>query len=191
MKPENDLPQGATGGGRLSNVAKQIHMEISQDSQNFVSPNTVKTVAIDKLDYENGMINLANAATPQHQTTTEIFSSRYLPTTVSKNYLITTPTIIDGKITDQNTAQIWFEVLPHQTYEIYKNDILQAVINNKTGIYTHNDKNMQQYNSYQVIASLNGEQKQASNQITLCSSTQKQMSSFNNAAPNKRVPWFF
>ena len=192
MKPENDLPQGATGGGRLANAAKQIHMTIATPNQEFSRPSSVKTVRLDKLDYANGVINLANAATPEYETITDLFSARYQPNNVSKNYLITTPTVIDGRITDQNAAEIWFEVLPHQTYEIYKNNILQAVINQKSGVQTFTDKNPQQYNCYHVVASLNGEQKISSNQVTLYLPCENILSiNAGNAGENKRVPWYF
>lgn len=192
MKPENDLPQGATGGGRLGNVAQQIHNAISQPDVHFTCPRSVKSVRLDKLDYQNGVLNLASAVTPEHETTTALFSSRYQPTTVSKNYLITTPTTIDGKITEQNTAQLWFDVLPHQTYEVYKNDVLQAVINQKTGTYTYTDKNPQSQNNYYVTATINGEQPQTSNQITLrLPSTQTTYYTPTHSVEYNRVPWYF
>lgn len=192
MKPEADLPQGATGGGRLANVAKQIHEVISQEDKQFARPSSVKELKIDKLDYKNGVLNLANAATPEYETTTELFSTRYQPTTVSKNYLITTPTTIDGKLTDKNNAQIWFDVLPHQTYEVYKNNILQAVIRNKTGSYTFTDKHPQKSNAYHVVASINGEQPSISNQITLYApQDQKGKNTTTQAVANKRIPWYF
>lgn len=192
MKLENDLPQGATGGGRLANVAKQIHEVISTKDIHFPRPHSVKELRLDKIDYENGTLNLANAATPEHETMPELFSSRYQPNTISKNYLITTNTTIDGKITDKNTAQIWFDVLPHQTYEVYKNDILQAVIRNKNGTYTHTDKNPQTTNTYHVITSINGEQNQTSNQITLrLPTTKNTYQSPTKQTKHQRIPWYF
>ena len=192
MKPADDLPQGANGGGRLANAAKQIHSVISSPDQHFTCPNTVKPVALDNLDYKNGTLKLANAATPEYETTTDLFATRYTPTAVSENYLNTTPTTIDGRLTDKNTAQIWFEVLPHQTYEIYKNNILQAVIKHKNGTYTHIDKNLQAINTYTVTASLNGENPQTSNQIEirLPSKTTKPAQP-TKAVENKSVPWYF
>jgi len=192
MKTEDDLPQGANGGGRLANAAKQIHSVISSPEEHFSRPATVQSVALDSLDYKNGTLKLANAATPDFETTTDIFATRYTPNTVSENYLITTPTQIDGRLTDQNAAQIWFNVLPHQTYEIYKNNTLQAVIHHKNGTYTHIDKNPQAINTYYVIASLNGENPQTSNQIELrlpSKTTQKAKPS--KAVENKSVPWYF
>ncbi|MBO4726059.1 MAG: hypothetical protein J5598_00470, partial [Clostridia bacterium] len=182
----------ANGGGRLANAAKQIHSVISSPNQHFTCPATVKPVALDNLDYKNGTLKLANAATPEYETTTDLFATRYTPTVVSENYLNTTPTTLDGRLTDKNTAQIWFEVLPHQTYEIYKNDILQAVIQYKNGTYTHTDKNLQATNIYTVTASLNGENPQTSNQIEirLPSKTTKPVQS-SKAVENKSVPWYF
>ena len=192
MKPENDLPEGATGGGRLANAAREIHETISQEDLVFKQPNSVKVVSLDKLDYENGILNLASAATPEYETTTELFASRYQPSTVSKNYLITTPTMVDGKITDNKTAQIWFDVLPHQTYEIYKNNILQAVISQKQGTYTFTDKNPQSCNDYHVLTSINGEQSQSSNHVLLCiPKDNTTYISSGKAVENKRVPWYF
>lgn len=191
MKPSDDLPQGATGGGRLANVAKQIHSVISQPELHFTRPNSVKLINLDKIDYQNGLLNQANAATPIHETKPALFASRYQPNNVSRNYLITTPTIVDGKITDSDTAQIWFDVLPHQTYEIYKNDVLQSVVQNKNGTYTFTDKNPQINNIYHVVASLNGEQTQPSNQITLRLPQNNRASNQIKAVEKKRVPWYF
>ncbi len=192
MKPTDDLPRGANGGGRLANAAKQIHSVISNPNEHFICPPSVKTVRLDTLDYQNGTLRLASPTTPDYETTTALFASRYQPTTVSENYLITTPTIIDGKLTDQNTAQIWFDVLPHQTYEIYKNDVLQAVIRHKTGTYTFTDKNPQPSNTYSVVASLNGENPQPSNQIVLRLPKGETLSTkTSKAVETKRVPWYF
>ena len=191
MKPEDDLPQGATGGGRLANVAKAIHEVISQNDRKFDCPNSVKALQLDKHDYTNGLLNLANAATPEYETKTELFSARYQPTAVSKNYLITTPTIIDGKLADNNTAQIWFNALPHQTYEIYRNNTLQAVIRNKTDTYTYTDKNPQTTNTYHVVASINGEQPLDSNQITLYVPPKNSITYTPTKIENKRTPWYF
>lgn len=192
MKPDDDLPHGANGGGRLANAAKQIHSVISNPEQHFTCPVTVKSVGLDSLDYQNGIIRLANAATPEYETTTALFATRYQPKAVSENYLITSPTIIDGQLTSQNTAQIWFDTLPHQTYEIYKNNTLQTVVRNKTGTYVFNDKSPQAVTTYFVTASLNGEYPRESNQIELrlpnkATTTPKA----SKAVENKRVPWYF
>ena len=192
MKPENDLPHGSNGGGRLANAAKQIHNVISNPEQHFICPSTVKTVALDSLDYKNGTLKLASATTPEYETTPALFAIRYQPNAVSQNYLETIPTQIDGRLTDQNTAQIWFEVLPHQTYEIYKNNTLQSVIRNKTGIYTYIDKSPKTINTYLVTASLNGEQPQPSNKIELRLPNQNtQTVKVSKAVENKTVPWYF
>ena len=192
MKPDDDLPHGANGGGRLANASKQIHSVISSPDVHFTCPTSVKAVRMDALDYKNGTIKLANFATPEYETTTDFFANRYQPTTVSENYLVTTPTAIDGKLTDQNTAQIWFDVLPHQTYEIYKNDVLQAVIRHKTGTYTFTDKNTQSSNTYHVIASLNGEHPQDSNQIVLrLPKNEVVAAKSSKPVEKKRVAWYF
>lgn len=193
MKLEEDLPHGANGGGRLANAAKQIHSLISNSDEHFVCPATVKTFKLDSLDYKNGMLKLSNAATPEYETTSDLFSLRYQPTTVSSNYLITTPTIIDGRLTEQNTAQIWFEVLPHQTYEIYKNDTLQTVIHHKAGTYVFTDQNPSAVNNYFVTASLNGENTHRSNtiELRLPNKQTNKASRLTKAVENKRVPWYF
>lgn len=189
MKPENDLPPGATGGSRLGYVAKEIHKTISNPETKFICPTSVKTIRLDSLDYQNGKLNIASINTPDCETTIGLFSSRYQPTTVSENYLTTTPTLLDGKVVDNNNTQIWFEVLPHQTYEIYKNNVLQSVIHHKTGIYTFTDNNPQPYNTYLVTASLNGEYPQNSNEITLCLNKDKIITS--KPIESKRIPWYF
>ena len=192
MKITDDLPHGATGGGRLANAAKQIHSVISRTDTTFPRPASVQAIKLDALDYQNGMIRLANAATPDYETKTEIFASRYQPIDVSENYLLTIPTQIDGKLTEQNAVQIWFDVLPHQTYEIYKNDVLQATIHHKTGTYTYTDKNPQATNVYVVSASLNGNTPALSNEITIRTTTTNNVApAARKAVENKRVPWYF
>lgn len=191
MKPDEDLPHGANGGGRLANAAKQIHSVISNSEQHFVCPSTVKTIALDSLDYKNGTLKLANVATPEYETTPALFATRYQPTAISENYLTTIPTQIDGQLTDSSTAQIWFEVLPHQTYEIYKNNTLQAVIRNKNGTHVFNDKISEPVNTYQVTASLNGKDTQTSNKIELYIPNKTQPTNNLKAVENKKIPWYF
>lgn len=196
MKLSDDLPSGANGGGRLANAAKQIHSVISNPDVHFTRPSTVKSVKLDSLDYQKGVLKLANNATPEYETTTDLFATRYQPKNISDNYLMTTPTQIDGRFTDTNTTQIWFETLPHQTYEIYRNSVLQSVIQHQTGIYTYTDKKPQDINIYHVIASLKGENSQSSNQIELRKPTATtrpapNYQSFSKAVENKSVPWYF
>ena len=190
MKPDDDLPHGANGGGQLANAAKQIHSAISNPDEHWTCPPTVKSIKLDSIDYQNGNLKLATPATPDCETTTALFAARYQPTAVSNNYLSTLPTQVDGRLVDQNTAQIWFKVLPHQTYEIYKNDVLQTVVHHKTGVYTFTDKNPQSINTYSVIARLNGENPQSSNQIELRKTNHK-TSAITKAVENKSVPWYF
>lgn len=192
MKPEDDLPHGANGGGRLANAARQIHNVISDPDLHFSRPSSIKTISLDSLDYKAGKIKLANAATPTYEITSALFSTRYQPTTVSENYLLTTPTTLDGRINDQNSAVLWFDVLPHQTYEVYKNDTLQSVIRNKNGTYTHTDKNPQPINKYQVTARINGDNPRSSNviELRLPNRNTKPLQP-NKAVENKRIPWYF
>lgn len=192
MKPEDDLPHGTNGGGRLANAAKKIFSSIGDVNQHFIQPTSVKTFNMDSFDYKHGSIKLANIATPEYEITPELFSVRYQPDTVSENYLLTTPTIIDGHLTDQKTAQLTFDVLPYQRYEIYKNNTLQSVIHNQNGTYTFTDKNPQSVNTYHIIASLNGENPQPSNQIELrLPNSNTQTAKHSKAVENKKIPWYF
>ena len=188
MKPENDLPSGATGGSKLAYVAKDIHKTISNSNATFICPNSVKMIRLDNLDYQNGKLNLASNNTPDCETTSDLFSNRYQPTSVSENYLTTTPTLLDGKVID-NKAQIWFETLPHQTYEIYKNNTLQAVIRHKSGTYTFIDNSPQSNNTYYVTASINGKYPQISNEIILYLDNKQDV--YNKPIESKRIPWYF
>lgn len=193
MKPEDDLPHGANGGGRLANAAKQIHSSISNPAIHFTQPSSVKLLGLDSLDYKNGKIKLANAATPEYETTTALFSTRYQPTMVSENYLLTTPTTLDGRVNDQGHAVLWFDVLPHQTYEVYKNNVLQSVIRNKTGTYTYTDKTPALMGNYAVTASINGTNPRPSNtiELRLPQRTTPINHKTSKAVENKRVPWYF
>lgn len=187
MRPENDLPRGATGGGKLANAAKQIHSVISDPAIHFTQPNSVKAVRLDAADYAEHALRLANAATPEHEIVTALFANRYLPEVVSDRYLAPTPTTINGRLDENNSAQIWFETLPHQTYHLYRNDVLQAVIEHQTGEYTFTDKNPQPTNLYRVDAALPAGDQVASNEITLRLPTATQ----HKAVERKRVPWYF
>lgn len=187
MKVADDLPRGINGGGKLGNVAKQIHATISDPAVHFTPPHSVQTVRLDALDYQAGDLRLASATTPEHETVTDLFASKYLPTEISQNYLVTTPPVIDGKLGDNDTPQIWFNTLKHQTYEIYKNDVLQEVISNKTGEYCFTDKSPKLHNVYRVDASLNGANPTSSNQITI------RLTEPTRTKPveRKKVPWYF
>ena len=187
MKPEDDLPSGATGGGRLANVAKQIHSVISDPEVRFTRPNSIQEVQLDALDYQQGALRLASSTTPESALKTALFAGRYVPTAISTNYLAATPTTLDGQLGDNLTPQIWFDALPHQTYSIYKNDVLQEVIQNQSGRYTFSDKNPQSSNTYHVTASLDNDNKADSNQITLLLPNTPQ----SKAVEKKRVPWYF
>ncbi len=192
MKPEDDLPHGDNGGGRLANAAKQIHSVISNPDLHFSQPASVKTIGLDSLDYKQGQIKLANLATPEYETTKALFSTRYQPNTVSENYLITAPTTLDGRLNDKNEAVLWFPVQPHQTYEIYKNSTLQSVIRNQSGIYTYTDKVPQAVNNYTVTASINGDNPRESNAVELrLPNKNTQTAKPRKAVENKRVPWYF
>lgn len=187
MRPENDLPRGATGGGKLANAAKQIHSVISDPSVNFVQPSSVKTVRLDAADYAEHTLRLANAATPEHETVSALFANRYLPDTVSERYLIPTTTVINGRLGENNLPQVNFATLPYQTYSIYRNNVLQAVIDHQTGEYTYVDKNPEPTNLYRVDAALPDQTPVSSNEITLRLPTTTQY----KAVERKRVPWYF
>ena len=189
MKPSDDLPSGTNGGGRLGNVAKQIHAAISDPALHFARPSSVKEIRLDALDFQNGDLKLASDQTPEYETVTALFASKYAPTTISANYLVTTLPTLDGKITDNNTPQIWFNVLKHQTYEIYKNDILQEVITNKTGEYVFMDKNPQPQNTYRVDTHINGTDPKSSNTVTI--RLPEQQGTKPKAVERKKVPWYF
>lgn len=187
MKPEEDLPRGATGGGKLGNVAKQIHSVISDPDVHFERPSSVKEITLDASDYRQGDLRLANAATPEHETVVGLFANRYVPTTISENYLVPIVPDLDGRLGDQQQPQIWFETLKHQTYAIYRNDVLQEVITNRQGTYTFTDKNPQATNTYYVTVTIADQAPKNSNTVTL----RLPQAVDTKPIERKRVPWYF
>lgn len=187
MKIENDLPRGATGGGMLANAAKQIQSVIADPDLHFTQPNSVKSVRLDAVDYAEHALRLANDATPEHEIVTALFANRYVPGAVSQRYLAPTATVVNGRINENNLPQLWFETLSHQTYNLYRNNVLQTVIEHQAGEYNFTDKNPQANNLYRVDAVLPNQVPVSSNEITLRLPTPTQY----KAVERKRVPWYF
>ncbi len=189
MKPENDLPAGTVGGGKLGYAVKQVHSSISKPDIKFIRPSSIKEIKLDALDYNKSELNLASPLTPEEETVLGLFASKYAPTQVSQNYLITTPPEIDGKVGDNNVPIIWFNTLKHQSYEIYKNDRLQEVITGKNGQYIFTDKHPNKINTYRVNASINGDCIRISNEIILYSSSNNNKEV--KQIERKKIPWYF
>jgi membrane peptidoglycan carboxypeptidase len=185
MRPENDLPKG-TVGGSLGFAVREIHRNISKPNVHFKKPNSVTEVKLDNIDYKNGDIKIANEKTPDSETHPALFSARYVPIDISTNYLAAVCPTVDGKIGDNNTPQIWFDALPHQTYEIYKNGTLQEVITHKSGRHLFTDKNPAQSNIYCVRACV-GEFTADSSKITL----RLPDKNTEQRIEKRTVPWYF
>ena len=174
MKPQNDLPKGTVGGGVLGFIARDIFTELTAGGNtppDFVRPNSVTELKIDTADQKNGDIKLANPNT--RGTKTALFLARFAPTEVSTNNLTAAAPIIDGQITN-SAAEVWFNAAPHQTYEIYKDNVLQEVIGNKNGEYRYTDKYPDGANSYSVTAKIDGNTAE-SNEIKLYIPAKKQV----------------
>jgi membrane peptidoglycan carboxypeptidase len=80
--------------------------------------------------------------------------------------LLSTALAVDGKTENNDTSQIWFDTKSNQTYEIYKNDVLQEVITGKNERHYFKDKNPSKKNVYKVI-SLDNDNKIQSSEIVL------------------------
>lgn len=171
MKIEDDLAKGTTGGGKTTFVTKAILEKIESlknhhhDKQNqvdnyidyfdrfkigiadngvktsFKRPASVGEFEFDLVDAKNGKLSLVNEMTPHNQRMRDVFANKFAPKITSSNFLSATPVTVDGKISDNGLPLVWFNTLPHQTYEIYKNNILQEVIKGKEGEYLYFDKN--------------------------------------------------
>jgi membrane peptidoglycan carboxypeptidase len=193
MKPENDLPKGTVGGGILGFITRDIHRELAADGNtpaDFIRPNSVVELSIDIDDLKKGDIRIVNPLTPTDKTKKALFSVRFAPTEQSENYLSAVAPKIDGQIIN-GTAEIWFDTLPQQTYEIYKNGILQEALINKNGEYRYTDKYPNGTDIYNVSAKMNGKTAD-SNEITLYMPLKTQnvkKEKQKDTRPN--IPWYF
>lgn len=120
MSPENDLPEGTTGGGLTSFIARDIQGTLSKSAKMFLPPSSVE------------------------ERNSEYYSKRF-PS--AKKHLETetkTSLILKGSISDTGAPLLSFEAAPKNTYEIYKKEkatyTLQEVINGKKGEHTFLDR---------------------------------------------------
>jgi membrane peptidoglycan carboxypeptidase len=189
MKPQQDLPKGTVGGGMLGFIARDIFTELTAGGNalpNFVRPNSVLELKIDTDDQKNGDIRLANPSTRADRTKTALFLARFAPSKVSANNLTAIAPIVDGQIAN-SAAELWFNVLPHQIYEIYKDGVLQEVIGGRNGEYRYTDKYAGGTSRYFVTAKINGASAK-SNEIKLYAPAEKQP---HSTVKNGAGAWYF
>ena len=88
MKNEDRLESTNNGGTFATALIRDTFKELYKDSppRDFKVPNSVKEVEIDTKSYENNKIELASSKTPERYIQKELFSKRFLPTEISKNF---------------------------------------------------------------------------------------------------------
>jgi len=129
MKPEHDLPQGTTGGGITSFIARDIQSTINKDPKKFQIPSSVT----------------------QDPATGEYYARRYKDVfeTQSKVFTKPTATTIDGRISGSGHPTITFDTVAHQHYEIYKDGLLLEMVKGHSGEYTFTDTYVQKGKTYE------------------------------------------
>ena len=82
------LPQNITGGGSPTLMAKNYFSRSRAEKKPFNMPDNIVYADIDKYEYSQGNVVLADTAAPKYAVKKEIFSSRYLPNAVNRSYSI-------------------------------------------------------------------------------------------------------
>ena len=129
MKPEHDLPQGTTGGGITSFIARDIHNAINKAPEPFTAPSSIA----------------------KDETTGEYYSKRWQTVFETQVKAFTKPIAptIDGRISGSGQPIITFNANAHQHYEIYKDGLLQEIVKNHSGEYTFTDAHVQKGKTYE------------------------------------------
>jgi membrane peptidoglycan carboxypeptidase len=165
MKPENDLPKGTVGGGRLGFIVRDIYKQMLRGEQKkFDMPRSVVE--------NNG----------------EYYCARYANRQIAENTPTIIVPIIDGQINGYGKGEIWFDTFPTQIYEIYKNDVLQEVVKSHDSKYLFEDKFLTNENVYKVNTKLNQEES-ISNEIKLY--IPKKETATVNRVKSKKPAWYF
>jgi penicillin-binding protein 2A len=167
MKPENDLPQGTTGGGITSFIARDIQSAISKTPKPFNAP----------------------ASITQDSATGEYYAKRYEEVFRAQTQAFTKPVAvtIDGKISGSGHPEITFGAVAHQHYEIYKDGLLQEIVKDHSGEYTFTDTCAQKGKTYEYHVVT---ENMKSNAVKLYTANDINQ----NAAPKKKDSgkhWFF
>jgi membrane peptidoglycan carboxypeptidase len=129
MKPGADLPQGTTGGGLTSFIARDIQKAINKNPNPFTAPTSIAK------DEASG----------------EYFSKRFQKVFETQTKTFTRPQspTIDGRISGSGQPIITFNTVAHQHYEIYKDGLLQEIVKNHSGEYTFTDTHVQKGKTYE------------------------------------------
>ena len=129
MKPEHDLPQGTTGGGITSFIARDIQKAINKNPKPFTTPTSAA----------------------KSETTGEYYARRWQKVFETQTKAFTRPQspTISGRISGSGHPIVTFNTVAHQHYEIYKDGLLQEIVKNHSGEYTYTDPHVQKGKTYE------------------------------------------
>ena len=115
------LPQNITGGGSPTLMAKNYFSRSRAEKKPFNIPDSIVYADIDKYEYSQGNVVLADTAAPKYAAQKEIFSSRYLPNAVNRSYSILARPQISIERQD-NMRNITIGADPHLNYAVILHD---------------------------------------------------------------------
>lgn len=120
-KSDGMLPQNITGGGSPTLMAKNYFSRSRAEKKPFNIPDDIVYADIDKYEYAQGNVVLADAAAPKYAVKKEIFSSRYLPNAVNRSYsMLARPQIFIERL--DNMRNITISADPRLNYAVILRD---------------------------------------------------------------------
>lgn len=137
MEKEFELENSNNGGTYATGIIRETFKNIYNDHPpaDFVVPDSVEKVKLDSLALEEGLILKANENTPERYLISELFSKRFSPKEISKNfedYEIENLNILQ----ENNSVQISFDCESYVEYLVCLNSneeevVLDRISNNK------------------------------------------------------------
>lgn len=164
--------------------------------KDFVKPNSVVELKLDRLSYEKGVFEIATANTPERYTITSIFDITNKPKAISTNFSKVQSTKLTA-IKGDSSVKLKFDVINYQNYKLirkqYKNNRLINTstlleIKEKDDFIEYIDEDIESNSKYVYMLEIEQKSglKENSNQVTV----------FFNAPPreNKNIDsyrWYF
>lgn len=115
------LPQSQTGLSpniRIKNIFNELYKD--KKPKNFIVPQGVEYVTLDKLDYQKGVLSIASKTAPKDYTISTYFNAQFAPTTLSKNFVHLAKPVL-SYIKQENIVTLFFSLLPCQEYYLVIN----------------------------------------------------------------------
>ena len=156
---DEPLSSSVTGGGQPTLMCKNYLAEIYADEkpQDFIVPQGIAEVKLDKLAYEDGNLVIASDNAPSAYVVSDIFDARYVPDQRDTSFDYPSANSFEAT-TDGDKVTIRFTADPHICYKVIKkslftDDKIVSEVKNQSGTITVEDTadGIFGYNRYVVV----------------------------------------